>query len=418
MNRLFDTKINSLIIFFTTLFLFKLPNLYFIPVLRTSFLTTHVLARSLLFLLFFFNIKKIVYLFSKNKIFLIVLLLFIIQSLSILQGSNIISFLSRYKELIVGFMAFYTASLFRKNYKNLMNLLLITTILSILIQLIFIMFPIFLTQLFNRILYYKLYDLVLVNFARGRTYFETFDEIAIPIILYFFIKEKIPESIKFILLFLFMMLAILAILSGWRIRIAMLFFGSLASVIFVKNKIRYIVILLSGFLFLIFLTNYIYRSNTFTRFELTEENTPSLVSRIDQLDSAVSIIGTKPLGIGLGNYYDYLPGYKKNNYYLITNKLQKQQGIIADEYIHNIFGLITVESGIPGIAIFLTLLLFFVKNDYYLIQIKDYSKIAFMIGFWTMFIYSLFNPLIAGVSNYLFWFLRGYSIAEVRKKLF
>jgi len=415
MNKLFKTKVNFLVIFVFILFLFKLPNFYLIPILKASFLTTHVLARGLLFLLFILNIKKITYLFSRNKIFFIVLLLFLIQSFSILQSFNTISFLSRYKELIVGFMAFYTALLFRKKYKILMDLLLITTILSVLIQLVLIIFPDILTQLFSRILYYKLYDLVVINLARGRTYFETFDEIVIPIIFYLLVIEKKHGSKKFVLLFLFIIMTSLAIISGWRIRLAMLFFGSIASAFFVKDKVRYIVVLILSFSFLISLFNFAYKNNTFTRLELTEENTLSLESRIDQLSSTLTILEGKPLGIGLGNYYDYLPGYAKNSKYLITGKLQQQQGLIAEENVHNIFGLIAVESGIPAIIIFITLLLFFVRNDYCLIRMKDYPKISFMIGFWIMFIYSFFNPLIPGVANYLFWFLRGYSIMEIRK---
>src|SRR3989344_4921849 len=213
MNSLSNIKKSSFIIFITTLFLFKLPNFYFIPILKTSFLTTHVLARVLLFLLFIFNIKQIVQLFSKNKIFFIILLLFLIQSFSISQGFNTISFLSRYKEIIVGFMAFYTALLFRKKYRLVMDILLITTIFSAFIQLIFIIFPDILTQLFNQLLYEKLQDLVVINLSRGRTYFETFDEIIIPVILYLLIRGKV-RSKKFVLLPLFIIVAILAIVSG------------------------------------------------------------------------------------------------------------------------------------------------------------------------------------------------------------
>ena len=414
MNSLSNIKKSSFIIFITTLFLFKLPNFYFIPILKTSFLTTHVLARVLLFLLFIFNIKQIVQLFSKNKIFFIILLLFLIQSFSISQGFNTISFLSRYKEIIVGFMAFYTALLFRKKYRLVMDILLITTIFSAFIQLIFIIFPDILTQLFNQLLYEKLQDLVVINLSRGRTYFETFDEIIIPVILYLLIRGKV-RSKKFVLLPLFIIVAILAIVSGWRTRLVMLLFGSVVSVVFVKKRALYLFILILTFMSLVFLSNFISIDSAISRFEPTEDNTLSLESRINQLNSAFLIVENRLLGVGLGNYYDYLPNYEKNNKYLITDELQQQQGSIAQENVHNIFGLMAVESGIPAIIIFVILLLFFVKNDYYLIRMKDYPKISFMIGFWIIFIYSFFNPLIPGVANYLFWFLRGYSIIEIRK---
>ncbi len=416
MDRLSRIKINPAVIFFSIFFLFKLPNIYFFPLFKSSILTTHVLARLLLLILFILNIKQISNLFFKNKIFILVLLLFLLQSFSVLQTVNIISFISRYKEIVVGFLAFSIALLYRKKSSVLMDLLILTTLFNVAIQILFIIYPNFVNSVFNFLLYDKVYDLVVINFARSRTYFETFDEIAIPVILYTLLVER-RKGQKIALSFLFLLLIFVSITSGWRTRLVMLMFGAVTSVIlFKKNRVRYIVFLFLAFSSLIFLFNSLYNTNVFTRFDLNEENTLSLKSRTDQLGEAFTIMKQMPFGVGLGNYYDYIPSYIKNRSYLVSGRLQQQEGLLAEENVHNIFGQLGVEAGFPAIIIFMALLFLFAKNDYNLIKLKDYPKITFMIGFWIMFIYSLFNPLIPGVANYLFWFLRGYSLREIRSE--
>lgn len=415
MNRLLQIKINDVIIFFSIFFLFKLPNIYFFPFFKSSVLTTHVLARLLLFILFILNIKEINNLFLKNKIFILVILLFLLQSLSVFQTINITSFISRYKEILVGFTAFYISLLYQKKYKLLMDIFLLTTLFSVSVQILFLIFPDIVNSIFKIFLYDKIYDLVTINLARSRTYFETFDETAIPVI-FFMLTETKKTGQKIALLLLLLAVVFVSISSMWRTRLAMLVFGSLASIIFIKrNKLRYafIITLVSCSLYFLFMS--FYNTNVFRRFDLNEENVLSIKSRTDQLSDALMIISQRPLGLGLGNYYDYLSSSIKEKTYLVFDRIQRQQDSLAEENIHNIFGLIGVESGIPAIIIFAILLVLFIKNDCYIIRTNDYPKITFMIGFWIMFIYSLFNPLIAGVANYLLWFLRGYSLRKVRK---
>ena len=161
---------------------------------------------------------------------------------------------------------------------------------------------------------------------------------------------------------------------------------------------------------MMFFINVISTNNVISRFDINDENTISVRSRVNQITTAYDLLKQKPFGVGLGNYYEYLPAIQKNQNYAITNKLQKQESILAEENIHNIFGLIAVESGILGFAVFILFIALCVRNDVLLFFKKKHEKIPFVIAFWSMFIYSLFNPLIPGVTNYLFWFLRGYLL--------
>lgn len=408
MTKYLKNKFESSLFIFSAIFFFKLPNIYLIPFLKEPILTLHVLARAMLITSFFLNFKKIEEIINENKKLLIIMILFVAQSLSILQSINLTSFFVRYKEIIIGFVAFYIGLLFQKKNLQIIKILLITSTFNIFIQACFLLFPEFFLNFFNYFLYDKLYDLVIINFRRSRTYFETFDEIILPIFFLSFVKIR-KKNNNWIFL-LFFTLSVIVIFSGWRIRLLMLIFGLVSSSFFIKIERRYLIVFFLSFILLIFSSKYINYKNVFMRINLKEENISSLNSRLDHLHFAYEIIKTRPLGLGLGNYYDYSSTTVKNRKYLLTEEIRRKENILAEEYSHNIFGLLLVESGVPSFIIFLIILLIFLKNDFRLILLRDYSKITFMIGFWTIFLYSLFNPLISGSVNFLFWFLRGCSI--------
>jgi len=111
------------------------------------------------------------------------------------------------------------------------------------------------------------------------------------------------------------------------------------------------------------------------------------------------------LGAGLGNYYDNLSNQEK-----FGNSLLSRFDVLnqrAQEYVHNIFGLIISESGYISFFVFLLILLFFIKDDFKILLGKNNYQKAIIISFWSLFSYALFNPAIPGSYQFLFWGLRG-----------
>lgn len=404
------------ILFLMSLVLFKLPNIYFIPVIQSTLLTTHVLARLVVFVTLIFNIKNIGGAVRSKQILLIAIMLFVVESVSIIQAENIISFILRYKEICLGLVTLVLSFIYRTTSERFIRIILITTAISVAIQTLALLFSNLINPLLNYVLYDKLASSMAFNLERGRIYFETFDEIAIPIIIYRLTTRGSSRS-KVLLMLLLCLVIYTSFASMWRTRLLMLLFATLASCLLANRKRIGLLILATAllFVFIPIIARQMDNKTVISRIDLNEENYSTVQSRLNQIKTSVYLLSQKPLGVGLGNYYEYLPSSEKRINQLGISKLQMLEFFLGKENVHNIFGLIGVESGIFALILLITLTMLFIVNDYRLIKSMDRPKIVLMIGFWSMFIYALFNPLIPGVSNYLFWFLRGVSLSEIRK---
>jgi hypothetical protein len=128
-----------------------------------------------------------------------------------------------------------------------------------------------------------------------------------------------------------------------------------------------------------------------------------------KLVKVVQLFGLTP--VGLGNYYDNLLPSKKAEKFLYPKKQINYIGAIgAIEFVHNNFGLLIAESGYISLLVFLSIGILFLKNDIKLLKKgSDYQK-AFTIAFWALFTFGVFNPIIPGSYNVLFWGIRGLLI--------
>jgi O-antigen ligase len=107
----------------------------------------------------------------------------------------------------------------------------------------------------------------------------------------------------------------------------------------------------------------------------------------------------------LGNYYDYLPSNKQQS--ISQNKMAKQEYDVAANDPHNVFFSTFAETGIFGLSTFIFILLYFLKKDLIIFRNKtDGLDKAFIISFWTLFIYSLANPSSSITYMSLFWLTR------------
>lgn len=403
-----------LVLFLISIFLFKIPNLYIILFSNNPFLTTQALARILLVSAFiwkfFLYYKHNLQIFSTKESTIVAFLLIIffgLQSLSIVNASNIDSFIVRYKDVIVGLLAFFTFYLYRNYSKKIIITILLSLPINFFYQLSLQLIPKWSLDFFKFIVYQKHFAFVEANLQRGRLLTDVYDEISIPFLL------EIPQMIRkknSILNYIFVcLISVLAFLSNFRSRLLMVLFGILGSLaIFRKNiSLKYIFIfitllIISGIAVDAF-SNRIYNFSLVNRVLLQDqvEDSGTLFSRLNQIKNAINMGESNILGVGLGNYYDNIS---------VTSKLYDNYSPVAkgaDEYVHNIFGTIIAESGYPSFIIFIIILILFIMSDIRVLRQNDQYKKSFVLSFWILFSFSMFNPIVPTSFQVLFWGIRG-----------
>jgi hypothetical protein len=400
--------------FFLNLFLlsalfFKIPNFYILPSLKTSFLTSQALSRIILLFLFFkiyfFN-RKIFDKLKKKTIFWLIFFFFVIQSISIIPAINIPNFWARYKDVIIGLASFFIFYFYKKEYKKIINVFLLSVFINAIYQFLLI-YSGDIKQLLSTIIYQKHFDLVLAKLeSQGRLYIDSYDEILIP---FLFLENNLSWLIK---IFLISLILFFSYISNIRSRILMIFISFFLSLFFIK-KIKFEKIFAVFFVFLIigFLASqfsfYFFKESFIDRIFFAEESTDikPINFRKNQIFKSLEVGRVSFLGAGLGNYYDNLSNQEKFSNSLLSRFDVLNQG--AQEYVHNIFGLIISESGYISFFVFLLILLCFIKNDFKILLGKNNYQKAIIISFWSLFSYGLFNPIVPGSYQFLFWGLRG-----------
>lgn len=412
--RRFEDLLQNL--FLLAIFLFKLPNFYVVPI-KSAFFTGQAISRVIFLLVFIYKIsqnflyKKAL---KKRNHLLITLISFflLLQSLSIISATNIISFIVRYKEIIVGFVCFFDFYFYKRLFKKIISVFLISIIINYLYQFLILFGNNQTISIIGNFIYHKHWQVVSQKLSQSKLQIDVYDEAIVPFLLIFIKKNRRFYSLAYTILFL--LLALFSFLSNIRSRIFMFIFGFFLSLFFIKKIKKEIVLLLFLFVFLVcYISNFIalgvLKYSFLDRvFLLTTESKDTIVSRIDQMRLVVDIGTSSIFGVGLGNYYDNLPLSIKLEKYLYPKKQVDYIGAIgAVEFVHNIFGLTIVESGYISLIIFILILISFIKKDLFLLKKGDDYQKSFIISFWTLFVLSLFNPPIPGSYSILFWGIRG-----------
>ncbi len=411
-----------LYLFLISIFFFKIPNFYIIPFFKSAFVTTQALARILLFLVFCFQLtghflRKEQIFFDKNSKITIkfILIFFILQTLSIFVIINPLAFLSRYKDVLISLIGFFTFFFYRKYLREITVVLLLSVIANFLYQSLIVFYQDFFVVYLSPFIYQKHIDLVIAKLQEGKIYTDTYDEIVLPLLFIFpFIEKKSIKSLSFY--GFFMIISAFSFLSNIRTRLLMLFISFIGTIlVFKKIAFKKIFIVTLSVLVMGFLINNVMRYFVGYSFvdRLIFENEISDVApvnyRLVQIKNALEMGKSSLFGVGLGNYYDNLGSADKNNSILVNKtQLPARQG--AQEFVHNIFGAILAESGYMSLFVFLLILFLFIRRDIYLIKKgKNYEK-AFIIAFWSLFSYGLFNPILPASYQVLFWGIRGILI--------
>ncbi len=188
----------------------------------------------------------------------------------------------------------------------------------------------------------------------------------------------------------------------------MLGFALAGSILIFKNNIKKYFIFLLIVPIVFYLLYSVQGYTVLDRFLLQNQSDISTVtSRIQRWEMAFEMGLSSPvIGVGLGNYYDYLPLQYQKSYSGYSFIREEYNAAATDT--HDIFFQIFAETGILGLGTFVALLFYFIKKDFRLLRQNnaELSK-ALVVSFWTLFIYSLFNPSLTTITYpSLFWLLR------------
>jgi len=387
------------LLLYCALFVFRIPNLYILPFIHNSFLTTQGVGRLvlILFILFalYFHRKKATSFMNTENVLIISLL--IIQSISIMSAVNIPAFLMRYKDIVIATMLFFALKTTKVDLRIIVRIIIITALINSLYAIAVIYFPI-IHPLFSTITYERYFNLVLSDIERGRYYATSYDEVIIPLLMS---EGK---------LFLAATVGAITLIANFRSKILSLFFVSIAYLLLLKSEYIkrnmlaiFLGIVMVGVLsasFSISNENYLERLNIGDN-----EQIETITSRSDQIASGF-YLGRMPLGVGLGNYYDYVPSRDKKNITGTKNEQVRMREV--HDSIHNNFASVLAESGYLAFFIYAALILYFLWKDIMSLwdQKSKYKKI-FILMFWGIFIYGFLNPGVALSYQFQYWFYRG-----------
>jgi len=345
---------------------------------------------------------------------------FLFQSISVLHAVNISTFLNQYEKLTQTFIfflvAFYLLRTRQGIFKKVIIIFLLSTFVNIVIQLLILINTSSTLAIMQIFLHPKVQDTISTNLARDRFSFEYYDEITIPLLLYLYFSNKLTKVIKpnkYIYPILIISILSIAFLSNIRSRfligfIAFIgFFLTLGKDLFIRIFFRYKYFLLIIVTSLVVLNLWLSYSNNYSvvdRFLLTDDqDTRSLDFRKNMINYAFNIGAANNFsGVGLGNFFEYLPSSVKNRSYQLVG-LAKKFFDTSIPYTHNILAQTYVESGLFGFLSMILLLLYCITIDFFLLRQEYNIKKPIIVSFWSLFIYALFNtpaPLVF-LSNFL-----------------
>lgn len=406
------------------IFLVKIPPFYFLGITSTL-LTSHTLARYLIFALFlvsawqvFFGKGEAISQNGRNLTF-VFLAYFFFQSFSVVGAESVEAFARVYKDIVFpGFFLFVV--LFQTGIANgLAKIFVAAGIVNFFYQMAILLVPGAFRLFGERFIYSEHFQLVDINIQRGRLFVETYDEIAIPVILLLLFKEK-RSKVRLGYLLVLVMIVVPSLLSNFRTRFLMLFFALTASfLIVVGGRLKAKLSLIGSLFVLAFIAHsvsfYFFGFSFLNRLALEDpgEDVQTIQSRFANLKASLDMGLARPLsGVGLNNYYYHLSEGRKGLFSISLNLARQREAEFASVNPHNIFAQIISETGILSFCFYLFMLGFFAKADIGIFKGKDGLKKSLAISFWTLFLYSIFNPTATLAYNSLFWILRAALIQD------
>ncbi|MFZ5932512.1 MAG: O-antigen ligase family protein [Patescibacteria group bacterium] len=397
-------------IYLASLLLVILPPFYLVA----SFLNVNTLAKILWLIIFLpLVLPKEKSVAKEGTLLWLFLAFFVSQALSVFGAINVFAFLQQYEDLIFTALFFFISFRLINNVgdiKNVVAVLLAGGVINLIFQAAIFLFPNAFLKFAELFLHEGYLEIIKINVGRSRVYFEGYDEILIPILIYLWVnlREKISSTFS---LFYLLLITTFSFISNFRTRFLMLIFSLFSSLfLFLKTKKTYLLGLFMIPATIFFLYSVLSRNVGFTVFdrlllESEREDVKTVTGRVEKWKKTVEIGLSAPLfGVGLGNYYDYLDPAMKQ-YVSLFEQTRKEFELAAYDP-HGIFFKIFAESGFLGLFSFLLLLAYFLKKDFKILLAKDDIPKTFVISFWTLFLYALINPSYTTKYQALFWLIR------------
>ncbi|KKQ38534.1 MAG: hypothetical protein US54_C0008G0009 [Candidatus Roizmanbacteria bacterium GW2011_GWA2_37_7] len=394
----------------------RLPPIYIAPI-KSSFVMSHTIARLLILLALALQMYKRdglkeIHTIPKVTLALISFWLFS-QSLSIFGATNIYSFLDGYKDIFFGIMVFVSTFIVvsKKNTSNIIAILLGSSFIHLLFQNLIYFWPERMLRIFSELIYSPYLDVLQYQFNRGRFFGDALDEVVIPLII-FVLVSKAKNVKKLIAMFLFGTITFITIASNWRSKLVVYLLALFCSIIITRNYQKIIPPLIGFILILsIIFSNFVSLNTVGTNvldrviFDIEEEYRP-IDARFNYWKEASSIGMSSPLyGVGVGNYYDNLSSLSQQ--YSQSSQVNRYKNFTVIDDPHNILVSTFVSSGFLGLFAFILLFSYFFIDDLKSMYKNNLQLKMFVIIFWSIFAYSMFNPWIYfGYLGFL-WFIRG-----------
>lgn len=325
------------------------------------------------------------------------------------------TFLSQYEDFVFGIIYLILSVCYLHKSKNkgtivqILLVLVLSTSLNTLFELLILIFPSAIIS--NNLLNNSQLNLIVYNLNRGRIYYESFSQTLIPILFWFITSTK-NLRFKAISTILLIIIFFNTSISNNRSFAFMLIFASILSLLFFIR--RKILIIFSVILIIVSTTalsiskntiginliDRIYMNNVRADYE-------TLVFRKDMILEGIRVNQANPIfGVGLGNLNYYFSTNINTNIFMQENVYRRNLPS-SSNYIHNLLVTTLAETGILGfLAIILLLLNFLFKDLNNLFKEKSNLKKAVIISFWTLILFSLFNPHMIIRFYVLFWLYR------------
>lgn len=361
---------------------------------------------------------KVKRLFKKHKVLFVIIILNLLSlSLSILNSINIFTFLQVFKNFIISYLIFVLILFYftkRNDLGKFIEVLVFSSIINLSIQ-VFIYFDSgFFLEFLKNYMHPQGAAFLEYQLARSRFFGDSFEEAIIPLLIFLILKSnKIKKN--FLLIYLFLLIIFITTSSNWRTKQLIFFFCFflvMLYILIVKPKLNrfkvFIVFFVSAIIFFLsyILSLQIIGQNSIVRLiDPNDLDKAAIRSRLNMWLLALEIGKSYPLsGVGLGNYYEYLSTIEK--YQINKFSLVNTKGYVLIDNPHNIFFSLFAETGFFGLFTYVILLVYFLFYDIKLLTKKNFLSSILIFSFWSLFLFSLFNPANGLTYLNLFWVLR------------
>ncbi len=402
-------KKNYFNLFIISLFLVRTPpiKIPFFQEINSHYFYRIINIVLFLYILFKKDFKEIK---VKSNLIIFCLLYFITQALSVVNALNYQVFFTNFEKMASSVLfiliSYVLLNQAKKNQiSKIITVLIVSTTINVFIQTLIVFFPDLSIKTILPFFHSGVSDIVIMNLNRNRLYFEFYDEIIIPILVYFVFDANKKGFLRLFCLFLLLLIIIISFVSNVRTRFFVTLFVLTTSLLiyFLQYSIRLANYKKIFFIFLI-ITVIFFSHQLVTKklgysivdrflLESKNEDTMTLFFRLGMLSYSLDMGYSYPFfGVGLGNFFEHLPAkLKVSNLSLISNQETTKSSLL---YPHNIFAQTLAETGFLGLIAILALIFYCFKTDWTILKNKNnIFKKMLIVSFWGLLIFSLFNPV-------------------------